>query len=161
MRNTRQFFLALGAAALAMTPTLALAPAGAKARKTPPAAAAKAEPQNSCATCVERRPILDPLLFAKGYEPDVRASYEAAQKYPDTLDRIHCFCECKESPREHHRTLLTCFTSGHGAACGLCQHEALLAGKLKDQGASDDQVETTVESIFKTDNHPPTFGRGL
>lgn len=122
----------------------------------PTAAAAR----NSCSTCLERGAILDPNLFSKGYEPEVKAAYEAASKYPDTLDRIHCFCECKESLREHHKTLLTCFTNTHGAGCGICQHEALLAAKLKDRGMSDEETELTVESLHKTDGHPPTFGRG-
>ncbi|MCA1611602.1 MAG: PCYCGC domain-containing protein [Acidobacteria bacterium] len=84
----------------------------------------------------------------------------AKAKYPDTMDRLHCFCECKESPREHHKTLLTCFTNDHAAGCGICQHEALMAAKLKDQGASDEEVEITVEAVHKTDGHPPTAGRG-
>ena len=164
MRDSRQRLFGLGVAVLAMAATAALGTAQPGKAKTPaPAAAAKAAagPQNSCSTCLERRPILDPMRFAKGYEPEVKPSYEAAQKYPDLLDRIHCFCECKESPREHHRTLLTCFTTEHAAGCGICQREALLAAQLKERGASDDDIELTVESLHKTDNHPPTFGRGL
>jgi hypothetical protein len=129
-------------------------------------AAASARPapvgaKNSCAACIERAPILDPARYASWNDQDVRRAYEAARKYPDTLDRIHCFCECKESPREHHKTLLTCFTTEHGAGCGICQHEANLAAKLKEKGASDDEVEMTVESLHKTDGHPPTKGRGI
>lgn len=126
------------------------------AKPTPAKAAA-----NSCSACIERGAVLDPQLFARGFDPEVKPSYEAARKYPDTMDRIHCFCECKESPREHHKTLLTCFTNEHAAGCGICQREALLAAKLKDQGASDEEVELTVESLYKTQGHPPTYGRGL
>src|ERR1700674_509897 len=66
-------------------------------------AAASARPapvgaKNSCAACIERAPILDPARYASWNDQDVRRAYEAARKYPDTLDRIHCFCECKESP---------------------------------------------------------------
>ena len=115
---------------------------------------------NSCKACIERGAVLDPSLFAKGYDPEVRLAYEAAKKYPDLIDRIHCFCECKENDRFHHKTLLTCFTEQHAAACGICQQEAILAAKMKQKGASDDEVEITVESLHKTDGHPPTFGRG-
>ncbi len=127
-----------------------------------PAAGAKpaAAQQNSCSSCVERGAVLDPAKFSSWDNPDVKKSYEAAKKYPDTMDRIHCFCECKESPREHHKTLLTCFTNEHAAGCGICQHEALMAAKLKEQGASDEEVEITVESLHKTDGHAPTTGRG-
>ena len=134
------------------------------ANAAPAAASAKPAPvgtQNSCAACIERAPILDPARYASWNDQDVRRAYEPARKYPDTLDRIHCFCECKESPREHHKTLLTCFTSRHAAGCGICQREAILAAKLKDQGVSDEQVEMTVESVSRTDGHAPTFGRGL
>ena len=75
-----------------------------------------------------------------------------------TLDRLHCFCECKESPREHHKTLLTCYTSNHAAGCGICLKEALMAAELKEKGLPDDQIENTVESVFKTDGHKPTGG---
>ncbi len=165
MRIRNSFFIAGPAlAALSLAGSLALAaPDSAHHRgaagKTKPAPGKPA--LNSCTTCLERRAILDPNLFAKGYEPDVKPAYEVARKYPDMLDRIHCFCECKESPRERHKTLLTCFTNEHAAGCGICLREALLAAKLKDQGASDDQVEMTVETLHKLDGHPPTFGRGL
>jgi hypothetical protein len=171
MRDRKGFSgIRLGLTAAGVAAALVLGASGAKSparpRKTPTAAAAvkpAATASNSCAACLERGVVLDPTLFANGTgtEPDVRLSYEAAKKYPDTLDRIHCFCECKESQREHHKTLLTCFTSRHAAGCGICQREAILAAKLKDQGASDEQVELTVESVSKTDGHAPTFGRGL
>jgi hypothetical protein len=57
-----------------------------------------------------------------------------------------------------HKTLLTCFTSQHAAGCGICMREAMLAGELKDKGLPDDQIENTVESVFKTDGHKPTQG---
>ncbi len=122
--------------------------------------AAVAGQQNGCSECLERAAILDAGKFSSWDNPEVKKSYEVAKKYPDTLDKLHCFCECKESPREHHRTLLTCFTTEHAAGCGICQHEALMAAKLKEQGASDEEVELTVEKLHKTDGHAPTAGRG-
>ncbi len=115
-----------------------------------------AVPTNSCTTCKERRPTLDPAQFSKGYEPDVKAGYEIARKYPATLDKIHCFCECAESPIFHHKTLLTCYTDKHAAGCGICLTEALLAAQLKDKGLSDEEIKVTVESVHRTDGHPPT-----
>jgi len=133
---------------------------GTQARK-PPDRSSKKEAGGACRACIEKGSVLDPGQFARGYEPDVARSYEAARKYPDLIDRLHCFCECKESQREHHKTLLTCFTSLHAAGCGVCQQEAIQAAKMKSQGASDDEIEITVESNHKTDGHPPTFGRGI
>jgi hypothetical protein len=113
-------------------------------------------PKNSCATCKERAATLDPARFAKSSEPGVEEGYEIARKYPATLDRIHCYCECAESPMFHHKTLLTCFTNTHAAGCGICLSEARLAGQLKDKGLSDDEIKVTVESVHRTDGHPAT-----
>ena len=146
-----------GTAALALT-LIAATPAKKDApKKAPPAAAA-----NSCTSCVERAAILDPGRFSDTliYEREVKPAYEAARQYPATLDRLHCFCECKESMTHRHRTLLTCFTTDHAAGCGICIREALLAKELKDKGLSDDEIENTVESIFKTDGHGSTHGPG-
>ncbi|HEY3172848.1 MAG TPA: CYCXC family (seleno)protein [Thermoanaerobaculia bacterium] len=134
--------------------------AGAAGPKTP---AKKAPPAtNSCASCTERGAVLDPALFTdtRIYEAEVRPAYEVARKYPATLDRLHCFCECQESMIHRHKTLLTCFTSKHAAGCGICMNEAILAGELKDKGLADDQIENTVESVFRTDGHRPTVGPG-
>jgi hypothetical protein len=136
------------------------------AKPAPTAAPAKnaaqaPAPTNGCDVCIEKSPLQSPSKYAGWNDTDVKKSYEAARKYPATIDLLHCFCECKESPREHHKSLLTCFTNDHAAGCGICQHEAILAAKLKDEGASDEEVEYTVESLHKTDKHPPTKGRGI
>jgi hypothetical protein len=148
---------------LVVTAALAAGSALAASGKTagnPSASAkgAKASAQNGCATCIERRGTLDPKLFTdtRIYEPEVPRAYEIARKYPATLDRLHCFCECQESPKFKHKTLLTCFTDEHAAGCGICIKEALLAAELKGRGASDGEIETLVEGSFKTDGHAPT-----
>jgi uncharacterized protein with PCYCGC motif len=144
---------------LAALAVLALAVVAAAPAKKP--APAKAPPAVSCAGCTEKGAILDPNLFSDSrYEPEVKPAYEAARKYPKTLDQLHCFCECQESMTHRHKTLLTCFTSNHAAGCGICMREALLAAELKDKGMPDDQIENTVESVFKTDGHRPTKGPG-
>jgi hypothetical protein len=129
------------------------------ARKAPPKASNAPAKQalNACTSCKERRATLDPKRF-KDFEPEVAKSYEVARKYPATLDRLHCFCECQESPKFQHKTLLTCFTDEHAAGCGICIKEALIAAELKQRGASDEEIETLVESSFKTDGHAPTHG---
>jgi uncharacterized protein with PCYCGC motif len=142
-------------------PVLALSlVAAAPSKKPAPAKAPPAPTSNACTTCAERGVVLDPKLFAatRGFEPEVKPAYEAALKYPQTLDRLHCFCECQESMMHRHKTLLTCFTSNHAAGCGICIREALLAAELKAKGVPDEQIENTVESVFKTDGHRPTHG---
>jgi hypothetical protein len=129
-------------------PALSFADATSKSKPTP-------APSNSCSTCKERRPTLDPKLFDKA-EPEVKAGYQIARKDPAMLDALHCFCECAESPMFQHRTLLTCFVDMHAAGCGICLSEARLAAQLKDKGLSDEEIRITVESVHKTDGHPPT-----
>ena len=111
---------------------------------------------NACVSCTERRPTLDPRQFAKGFEPEVQAGYEIARRIPATLDSLHCFCECAESPMFRHKTLLTCFTDRHAAGCGICLSEARLAARLKERGLSDAEIKVTVESVHRTDGHPRT-----
>ena len=144
------FFAVLALAVTAAAPS--------KGNKTLPKKAV-AVPANSCGTCTERGVVLDPKLFADPrFDKEVVPGYEAARKYPQTLDRLHCFCECQESMTHRHKTLLTCFTTNHAAGCGICLREAIMAAELKEKGVSDDQIENTVESIFKTDGHGPTKG---
>ncbi len=114
------------------------------------------DPKNSCTTCKERRATLDPKQFEKGWDAEVKQGYEIARKIPATLDRLHCFCECAESPTFQHKTLLTCFVDKHAAGCGICLSEARLAWQLKEKGVTDDEIVITVEAVHKTDGHPPT-----
>ncbi len=58
----------------------------------------------------ETRPVLDPALFTG----QTRFAYAAAQKYPEILNEVYCYCFCNEPPF-HHKTLLSCFTEQHGA----------------------------------------------
>ncbi len=134
---------------------LLLAPALSLSGDTPKGKPAS-EPKNACTTCKETRPTLDPKLFAKGYDADVAPGYEIARKIPATLDKLHCYCECAESPMFQHKTLLTCFVDKHAAGCGICLSEARLAWQLKEKGVSDEEIVVTVESVHKTDGHPPT-----
>jgi len=58
----------------------------------------------------ETRPVLDPSMFTG----QVRAAYAAAEKYPEILNEVYCYCYCNEPPF-YHKTLLSCFTEKHGA----------------------------------------------
>lgn len=58
----------------------------------------------------ETRPVLDPAMFTG----QTRAAYAAAQKYPDVMNEVFCYCYCDQPPF-HHTTLLSCFTEQHGA----------------------------------------------
>lgn len=57
----------------------------------------------------ETRPVLDPLLFTGM----ARAAYAAAEKYPEVMDQVYCYCKC-DMPPFNHRSLLSCFVDRHG-----------------------------------------------
>jgi hypothetical protein len=46
--------------------------------------------------------------------PSLRAqlAYMAAQKYPQLMDKIYCYCRC-DRPPSNHKSLLSCFTDYH------------------------------------------------
>ena len=59
----------------------------------------------------ERRPVLDPLRFP---DRNARQAYLAAQRHPQVLDSLYCYCRC-DRPPFLHKSLLSCFTDNHGA----------------------------------------------
>jgi Protein of unknown function with PCYCGC motif len=149
--STRARRLASAVAGAVIALLLAGFSGGSAARKS-----AEKKASRGCAACREKRPVLDPAQFS---DPAVRAAYEVARKYPKLLDRIHCFCECEENPNLHHKNLLTCYTSDHAAHCDVCMHEANLAGKMKREGASDDEIVSVVETLSNNiPGHPMPHG---
>ncbi len=59
----------------------------------------------------ETKPVLDPARFA---DLRVQLAYQAAAKYSQVLDEVFCYCYCDRHPF-NHKSLLSCFTDGHGA----------------------------------------------
>lgn len=57
----------------------------------------------------EQRPTLPPTLFTG----TVREAYQIARDIPQVLDRLYCYCRCKEN--FNHLNLLTCYTDNHAA----------------------------------------------
>jgi hypothetical protein len=60
----------------------------------------------------ERRPVLDPLRFRGA---GAIAAYTAAQRHPEAMDQVFCYCQC-DRPPFFHKSLLSCFTEDHGAS---------------------------------------------
>ena len=130
---------------LAAGGALLLAGAIAFADKTAPK---KGSPKSSgCTACRETKPLLDPAQLGDE-DAESRPAYAAAKKYPETIDKIHCYCGCEESPNLHHKSLLTCYTSLHATGCEICRGEAELAGKMKAEGSTDDEVKKVVEAFY-------------
>lgn len=66
--------------------------------------------------------------------PRVRAAYAIAQRIPETMNRLYCWCGCIERGM---RSALECFESEHGAACEICLRTAEIAGEMTEQGITD------------------------
>lgn len=135
-------------AALVSAAALALA-ALAFADKPAPKKAASADTSksNGCSACKEKNPVLDPASLSDD-DAAARPAYAIAQKYPETIDKIHCYCGCEDSPNLHHASLLTCYTSLHATGCEICRGEAEMAGKMKNEGSSDEEVKKVVEAFY-------------
>ena len=89
--------------------------------------------------------VMDPTS-ASNYQRAVRA-YRIAQAIPQVLDGLHCYCECHENIA--HRSLLTCFHDGHGAACDVCIGEAEMAATMTQQGENLDAIRAAVDAAYE------------
>ena len=57
----------------------------------------------------EKRPTLSPHKFTG----NVRKAYEAARAIPEVLDRLYCYCRCREN--FNHKNLLSCYVDTHAS----------------------------------------------
>jgi Protein of unknown function with PCYCGC motif len=90
----------------------------------------------------ETRPILDGRYFAGR----TGEAYRAAAEIPDLLDQLYCYCECERSIG--HKSLKSCFTDLHGANCGVCQNEALLAWSLNKKGWPVLRIRKEIDRMY-------------
>lgn len=93
----------------------------------------------------ETRPTLPPSTFSGRAE----AAYRIAAEIPAVIDKLHCFCECKENPNFKHKTLLTCYVDDHAAECGICMQEAEMAQEMTRAGKSPAEIRAAVDAHFK------------
>ena len=57
----------------------------------------------------ETRQTLPPAIFSGR----VRNAYQIARDIPEVLDKLYCYCMCKEN--SGHKNLLTCYVDNHAA----------------------------------------------
>ena len=57
----------------------------------------------------ENRPTLSPARFSG----KVRMAYEIAREIPEVLDRLYCYCRCREN--FGHKNLLSCYVDTHAS----------------------------------------------
>ncbi|MDH3974255.1 MAG: PCYCGC domain-containing protein [Deltaproteobacteria bacterium] len=90
----------------------------------------------------EKRPTMSPAYFVG----KTAKAYKAAKEIPQVLDKIYCYCKCQHN--FGHKSLLTCFTDKHGAECGICMDEAIMAHDLHKKGYSTEEIVSKVDSAF-------------
>ncbi len=79
-----------------------------------------------------------------------QVGYEIAQKIPNVLYQLPCYCYCE---RIGHKSLRTCFESDHAAHCSTCLQEAYYAYFQTKQGKSVKEIRQGVEhGAYKTIN---------
>lgn len=57
----------------------------------------------------EKRSTLSPQTFTG----KTRRAYEVARAIPEVLDRLYCYCRCREN--FGHKNLLSCYVENHAA----------------------------------------------
>ncbi|HWP01903.1 MAG TPA: CYCXC family (seleno)protein [Gemmatimonadaceae bacterium] len=87
--------------------------------------------------------VVDPAQWT---DPFVRRAYEAARRYAHVLERLYCYCRCKENIG--HRALLECFESDHGSMCDICMTEALIAARMTQEGRSPEEIQKAIDAYY-------------
>ncbi|MFL9912705.1 PCYCGC motif-containing lipoprotein [Paraburkholderia fungorum] len=76
--------------------------------------------------------VLNPNQFT---DKDVRHSYWVATQIPATLNKLYCWCGCKN--RGVHRSNLQCFEDQMAVTCAVCQGTAEIAWQMTKAGVQD------------------------
>ena len=90
----------------------------------------------------EKRPLLSPERFTG----KVRRAYRIAHEIPEVLDRLYCYCRCRENSA--HKNLLSCFVNNHASTWKICLDEAQLASRMYAQGATTTEIQAEIDRRF-------------
>jgi hypothetical protein len=96
------------------------------------------------AAAVNPNAALADTVLNPNHMPDLASqdSYRKAKEVADRLDKMYCYCHCKEN--EGHKSLLTCFQTNHAASCIICMQEATMAWIDWKKGLT---VEETIKAV--------------
>jgi Protein of unknown function with PCYCGC motif len=82
-------------------------------------------------------PTKDPATVT----PHATAGYVVAQKDPELLTQLPCFCYCD---RMGHKSLHDCFVSEHAESCDICLKEAVEGEQMKNQGMTAQEIRSVI-----------------
>ena len=97
------------------------------------------------------RTALRPTLAPEIFTGNVRQAYQVAEDIPQVLAQLPCYCHCDMS--EGHKSLHSCFEDEHGANCGICIGEALMAYNLQRQGLTGAQIRERIMQAYGGQKH--------
>lgn len=87
-----------------------------------------------------------PILSSAFFSGKAAKAYQIAKEIPQILDGIYCYCDCKI--HHGHKSLLTCYTSTHGAKCGICIDEAIKSMELYKQNKSVLEIRQIIDKMY-------------
>jgi len=87
----------------------------------------------------ETRPVVDPDTYRIPY---ISETYKIAAENREALDKQFCYCYCALNEKFRHKSLLTCFTDGHGANCGICMKQARDTDTMTREGKTPREIAT-------------------
>ena len=85
---------------------------------------------------------LDPEMF----QGEVHDAYVAAQRHPELLAQLDCYCGCEQ--HEGHKNLLDCYRTNHAATCATCSGEAVTAAQLYENGTPIEQIREVLRQRY-------------
>jgi hypothetical protein len=85
---------------------------------------------------------LDPEMF----QGEVHDAYVAAQRHPELLAQLDCYCGCEQ--HEGHKNLLDCYRTNHAATCATCTGEAVTAAQLYENGTPVEQIREVLHQRY-------------
>jgi hypothetical protein len=100
--------------------------------------------------------LRQPVLRPESFFGRAKLGYEAAQKAPEICAKLFCYCGCDMT--DNHSSLLDCFTSDHGVDCSICQEEAIIALKMKNEHKSLAEIQKAIDLKY-TKDYEATFSK--
>ncbi len=80
-----------------------------RGQKPPPPSPQLADLKKENINLREKSATLSPQLFTG----KVRRAYQIARTIPEVLDRLYCYCRCREN--SGHKNLLSCYVDTHAS----------------------------------------------
>jgi len=87
-----------------------------------------------------------PATLAPSEFPDNRIAevvYTLAAQIKGVLYQVPCYCGCDR--RDHHDSLLACYTTRHGEWCSICQKEVIFCFREHNRGRKPEEIREALE----------------